>query len=481
MLFNSYIYLLGFLPLVALVYYLLAAREEIFGPAHRWWLVAASIFFYGFWDCRYLSLILGSIGFNYILGRWLARSGHGRSKTITLVLGVTVNLALLGYFKYANFFADNLEAVLGVSLGLAAIALPLAISFFTFQQIAFLVDSAKGERGECEFADYCLFVSFFPQLIAGPIVHHSEMMPQFEKSGGGADWELISKGLFVFSLGLFKKVIIADSLAQWVSPGFAMVEHLSLIDSWLVTGSYMFQLYFDFSGYSDMAVGSAMMLGIVLPWNFRSPYKARTIQAFWRRWHITLSRFLRDYLFIPLGGSRRVESRVAFNLFLTFLLGGIWHGAGWTFVVWGALHGFACVVHRVWSRCRFCLPDLMAWIVLLVFINITWVFFRAPDLPGAVAMLKAMVGVNGAALPAPLAEILQVDFFRGEFMPGLPLKMQCPVWVAGAALIAFFAPGSFELGDRFRPSLRTGLAAVFLLGLSVLNLNRVSEFLYFQF
>ena len=480
MLFNSYIYILFFLPLVTLVYYGISALENRAGRFSRWWLVAASIFFYGFWDYRYLSLIFCSIAFNYGVGRWLSKGGGSKNKAL-LIFGIVANLGLLGHFKYANFFAENFEILLGIELGLAAIALPLAISFFTFQQIAFLVDSARGERGECPFVDYCLFVSFFPQLIAGPIVHHSEMMPQFEQAGGSVDWEKIAKGLFIFGIGLFKKVIIADSLAQWVAPGYAAVESLSLIDSWLVTAAYMFQLYFDFSGYSDMAIGSALIMGIVLPWNFQSPYKARTIQEFWRRWHMTLSRFLRDYLYIPLGGSRRSESRVGFNLFITFLLGGIWHGAGWTFMIWGAMHGLACVVHRCWSRMKFRMPGIFAWMILMIFINLTWVFFRATDFSSSLSMLKALFGFNGASVPAPLAGIFSHEFFSGEFMPGLPNKMECLVWVVLGAIIAFLLPSSFELANRYRPNWRNLWFTGVLISLSILNLNRVSEFLYFQF
>ncbi len=442
--------------------------------------MATSIFFYGFWDYRYLSLIFCSIAFNFGVGRLLSKGGGSKNKAL-LIFGIVANLGLLGYFKYANFFAENLQILLGIGLGLAAIALPLAISFFTFQQIAFLVDSARGERGECSFVDYCLFVSFFPQLIAGPIVHHSEMMPQFEQAGGSVDWEKIAKGLFIFGIGLFKKVIIADSLAQWVAPGYAAVESLSLIDSWLVTVAYMFQLYFDFSGYSDMAIGSALIMGIVLPWNFQSPYKAMTIQEFWRRWHMTLSRFLRDYLYIPLGGSRCSDPRVGFNLFVTFLLGGIWHGAGWTFMIWGAMHGVACIIHRVWSGKGRRLPPLVAWCMVLMFLNVTWVFFRAPDWGAAVDMLGAMVGLNGVVLPGPLQGALPSVGSLGEFMPGLPSKAECPVWILAAGLISLFAPSSFQLAERFRLTIRTVSVTAFLIGASLINLNKVSEFLYFQF
>lgn len=481
MLFNSYVYLLLFFPTTVFVYYGISTLRGELSQVSRWWLVGASVFFYGFWDPRYLLLILGSIGFNFLVGRRLANWTQSRKRRGLLIFGISVNLVLLGYYKYANFFAENLEALTGFSLGIGIIALPLAISFFTFQQVAFLVDSARGDRDRCTFGDYCLFVSFFPQLIAGPIVHHSEMMPQFAAASGKIDWGLVSKGLYLLGFGLFKKVIIADTLALWVAPGYVVASELTLIDSWLVTFSYSLQLYFDFSGYSDMAIGSAMILGIVLPWNFQSPYKAKTIQEFWRRWHMTLSRFLRDYIYIPLGGSRKSESRVILNLLLTFLIGGIWHGAGWTFILWGALHGSACVIHRVWSSSGRNLHPLVAWVLMLVFLNVTWVFFRAPDWEAAFDMLNAMAGLNGVALPAPLEGLLPGLAIEGEFMPGLPSKIECSIWVFVGGLIAVCAPNTFQLADRFRPTMRSAWVTAFLIGSSLLNLNKMSEFLYFQF
>ena len=481
MLFNSYAFIFVFFPVVAAFYFTIkAAERNASSKFSHWWLVAASLFFYGFWDYRYLVLIIASILGNYIAGKFLRNQDNKFRQRSVLVIGIATNLLLLGYFKYANFFLENVGILLGSEISIGEIALPLAISFFTFQQIAFLIDSASGKRGDCHFSDYCLFVSFFPQLIAGPIVHHGEMMPQFERSHEGVNWDLMAKGLFVFCLGLFKKVTLADSLATWVSPGFAAPENLTFIDSWLVTMSYSLQLYFDFSGYSDMAIGSAMMLGIVLPWNFKSPYKALTIQEFWRRWHITLSRFLRDYLYIPLGGSRAGESRIAFNLFLTFLLGGIWHGAGWTFVIWGTLHGIACVTHRMWSRRGFSLGKIPAAIVMLFFLNITWIFFRAPDVASAIEMVKAILGFNGLVVPDQIASVLPW-LPVGELLDGFTKSSDCPLWVLAGGLVVLFAPSSFELSERFRPSVASAIFTLVLFIVSFFHLNRVSEFLYFQF
>ncbi len=271
-----------------------------------------------------------------------------------LIVGILGNLLLLGYFKYADFFISNFNVAVGSNISLLHITLPLAISFFTFQQIAYLVDSYKGKVRKHNFISYTAFVTFFPQLIAGPIVHHSEMMPQFENIKNKIiNKNNIAKGFFIFSLGLFKKVIIADTFAIWTKSGFDTSLTLNFLEGWATSLSYTFQLYYDFSGYTDMAIGAALFFNIHLPINFNSPYKATDIQDFWRRWHITLSRFLRDYVYIPLGGNRKGNYRTYLNLFLTFLVGGIWHGAGWTFIFWGFLHGVAIVVNRLWKNWGF--------------------------------------------------------------------------------------------------------------------------------
>jgi|SaaInlStandDraft_6_1057023.scaffolds.fasta_scaffold27026_2 alginate O-acetyltransferase complex protein AlgI len=331
MLFNSYIFIFLFLPIVLLGFHLIGKQGH-----HRVaiaWLVGVSLFFYGWWNPAYLGLMLVSILFNYGVGVSLGRTPRKLSKKPVLIFGVVVNLALLGYFKYANFFVDSLNSITGTNIVLLQVILPLAISFFTFQQIAYLIDAWRGETKEYNFLHYCLFVTFFPQLIAGPIVHHKEMLPQFAKD---VVYKLRSKhiaiGLTVFSIGLFKKVVLADGVSVYATPMFDAAEAgvlLTFFEAWGGALAYSFQLYFDFSGYSDMAIGLARMFGIRLPLNFNSPYKATSIIDFWRRWHITLSRFLRDYLYIPLGGSRcRGEPRRFINVMVTMVLGGLWHGAG---------------------------------------------------------------------------------------------------------------------------------------------------------
>ncbi|MBE3606439.1 MBOAT family protein [Campylobacter sp. RM13119] len=397
MLFSSYEFIFLFLPITFFVYFYLNSKRLT--QASKAFLVLASLFFYSWWNMTYLPLILVSMLFNYVVGNSLSKNIKENtsrlhktfSKKQILVFGIIVNLSLLGYFKYADFFISNFNFVTNSNVGLLYLLLPLAISFFTFQQIAYLVDSYRGETKEYDFLNYALFVTFFPQLIAGPIVHHKEMMPQFaSKWNMVKNYKNIATGLFIFSIGLFKKVAIADTFAVWTTAGFDTAKTLNLIEAWATSLSYTFQLYFDFSGYCDMAIGIALLFNIKLPINFNSPYKALSIQDFWRRWHMTLSRFLRDYIYIPLGGNRKGEIRTYINLLATFLIGGLWHGAGWTFVIWGGVHGVALAVHRLWQNLGFKMNKILAWFITFNFVNIAWVFFRAKDFESAMKVLKGM-------------------------------------------------------------------------------------------
>lgn len=395
--FNSYEYLLVFLPVTAAVYLTLSGYG--YDTVSKVWLVLASLVFYSWWGLHYLPLIIISILVNYAIGTTLGRSGITPAlRRLLLIAGLAFNLGLLGYFKYANFFVDNLSA-LGMNTNLARIALPLAISFFTFQKIAYLVDSFRGETVGYNFLDYALFVTFFPQLIAGPIVHHKDVVPQFrDRSNSGPRSNNIAIGLSILSLGLFKKVMIADAFAPIATLGFDGTGPLSCLDAWLASISYTFQLYFDFSGYTDMAIGAALLFNIRLPINFNSPYQALDIQDFWRRWHITLSRFLRDYVYIPLGGNRIGEPSTYANLFATFLIGGLWHGASWMFVIWGSLHGTAVVVHRAWTKSGRSIPRPLAWCLTFTFVSFAWIFFRASDMAAAHRLIVALGNVSDGSL-----------------------------------------------------------------------------------
>ncbi|MGX2039840.1 MBOAT family O-acyltransferase [Methylocaldum sp. MU1018] len=517
MLFNSVEFLFLFLPVLLLVFFGLGRHSHRLAAA---WLTAGSLFFYGWWNPAYLGLLFASIVFNYRVGYAIARGddvGSVRRKRL-LALGIGGDLALLGYYKYANFFVDTFNAALGTAHGFAEIVLPLGISFFTFTQIAFLVDAARGEAKEFDFVHYGLFVTYFPHLIAGPVLHHKEMMPQFgQASTYRFSHEHLTVGLTVFAIGLFKKVVLADGVAPYASSVFDAAgrgEILGLFQAWGGALAYTLQLYFDFSGYSDMAIGLSYTIGIRLPLNFNSPYKAVNIADFWRRWHMTLSRFLRDYLYIPLGGNRKGRVRRYINLMTTMLLGGLWHGAGWTFVFWGGLHGLYLVIHQAWQAFRTGLGHDLARAstggrflgTMLTFLAVVagWVFFRAPTLDGALSILRAMIGWNGVALPEAIALRMgpAADWLARSgvaFTPGGGRDFVMNfVWVAALLPAVFLAPNTQQIMRRFEPFLdrhadadgprlawsaewRWALAMAFVLAAGLLSLTRPSEFLYFQF
>ncbi len=481
MLFNSYTYIFLFLPIVALVYF--AINRSKHWVVGKYWLVAASLFFYSYWDVSYLPLLLGSILFNYYAGKALAEKRMGKT---ALVLSCVLNIAFLGYFKYADFFITNINLATNASLPLLQIVLPLAISFFTFQQISYLVDSFKGAVKHNDPLDYMLFVTFFPQLIAGPIVHHSEMMPQFARDELKLPNSLnIAKGLFVFFIGLFKKVVIADTFATWATQGFDVAVKLTLIEAWVASLSYTGQLYFDFSGYTDMAIGAALVFNIKLPVNFNTPYKSLDIQEFWQRWHMTLSRFLRDYIYIPLGGNLKGELVAARNALITFILGGLWHGAGWTFIFWGFMHGAGLVLLRFWRKLGVSIPALPAWVITFLFVNVGWVFFRAKEWSDAFKILRGMVGLDGIKLPGPLAGKLgflaEHGVTFGNYLNAVNGSGLTVVWLLLFLPISVLGPNSMDIAERFQFNWKTALVLILMATIAILHLNRVSEFLYFQF
>jgi alginate O-acetyltransferase complex protein AlgI len=467
MLFNSYEFILLFLPITFFVYFWLNHNRLVI--AGKSWLVLMSFVFYGWWNTAYLPLILSTIMVNYAVGTALAKNNsHSRSdvaqqqlsRRIILAGGIVFNIGLLGYFKYADFFVENLMA-LGGGFTLLGVVLPLAISFITFQQIAYLVDCYRGHVREQNLLNYTLFITFFPQLIAGPIVHHKEMMPQFVgKRQRIRNYQNIAVGLFIFSIGLFKKVMLADTFALWADAGFAAPETLGLYEAWVTSLSYTFQIYFDFSGYTDMAIGAALLFNIRLPLNFNSPYKAASIQDFWHRWHMTLSRFLRDYLYIPLGGSRKGRGRTYLNIFATFLIGGLWHGASWMFVIWGALHGMALIVHRLWQNAGGRMPLALGVFLTFNFVNITWVFFRADSVENALHILKAMFDISQIAPPSVS-----------------PYTLLCLVC---GALVVFTMRNAEQCSRQFKP---TWFYLAWMLAASgaLFMLSNDSPFLYFDF
>ncbi len=503
MLFNSPIFLFGFFPATAILCFLIRAwmgREAALG-----FLVLASLFFYGWWNPIYLPLLIALAVFNFVLARFILaeRVKPGRGWATALVtFGVTVDLGALAYFKYTDFLIRTANDVAGSDIPLQHIVLPLAISFFTFQKIAYLVDAGRGQVVKHSFLEYCFFVMFFPQLIAGPIVHHHEIFTQTKNARGFAfDRMNVAIGLTIFFIGLFKKVMLADNLAPLASSVFADAgagHDITFLRAWEGMLAYTFQLYFDFSGYSDMAIGASRVFGIKLPLNFHSPYQATSIVDFWRRWHMTLSRFLRDYLYIALGGNRRGKARRYLNLFLTMAIGGLWHGAAWTFVFWGVMHGTMLIINHGW-RAVWTTPINKWWshgiarTITFLAVALAWVFFRAPSLDAALAIYKGLVAVT----PSISAHDLGVDLLWAVFWMSVVW-----FWPNTQQWMAMVRPAfNYSRADRHKDPLLVPLddnprwrraifwrpaapyAAVVGIGAAaaILSLQRVSEFLYFQF
>lgn len=480
MLFNAYDFLLAFLPVTLLGHGFLVRRDPRKAAV---WLVLCSLFFYGHWYPPYLLLLLGSVGFNWVMGGRVAPGAADEGvRYRRLTAGVVANLGLLGWFKYAGFLAWNVSAVTGLELAIT-VALPLAISFFTFQQIAYLVDAYRGLTHDHDVLDYLLFVSFFPQLIAGPIVHHAEMLEQFGAGRVPTD-EDRAVGWTIFTLGLAKKVLIADGLAAWADAGFdgvAAGHELTVMAAWTSTFAYTFQLYFDFSGYSDMAIGLARLFGIRLPANFEAPYRAPNIIEFWRRWHMTLSRFLRDYLYFPLGGNRRGKAARYRNLMITMVLGGLWHGAGWTFVIWGGLHGSYLMINHGWRAVRGGgggrLETLAGRALTLAAVVFGWVFFRAASVGDALTVLRGMAGLDGIAFGSPAPVIL------GGLLVCLAITQWAPTSQAFMSRYRPVLESDHLVAPRWAWSPTVGWALVtgFVALICVPVLERADAFLYWQF
>ncbi len=538
MLFNSYHFIFLFLPITLLGFHLIGKKGH--DKSALAWLVSASLFFYGWWNPAYLALLLFSTIFNFGTGMLLSNNSEENvSKKVILTMGVLVNLLILGYYKYANFFIDNLNTLASTNIILHEIILPLGISFFTFQQITYLVDAYYEETKEYGFLHYCLFVTFFPQLIAGPIVHHKEMMPQFVKN---AIYKIYSKnlaiGLTIFALGLFKKVIIADGISIYSTPIFDAAEAgiiLTFFEAWLGALAYTFQLYFDFSGYSDMAIGIAIMFGITLPLNFNSPYKATNISDFWKKWHITLSRLIRNYLWDPVslsltryalnkgyGNIRIFILTIIIPIIFSFFWIGLWHGAGWNFIIFGFMHGFYVVVFHIWIKIKLnfssfrliknsIVSSLLGWLITFICVIFAWVLFRAESIYGAKNLLQSMIGVNGISLPISLEStfvnygllpLVNLFTFDGVFSNALFSDKFFAIFCIFLLLIvSTFFPNTYQLMSnqpafetykeevtRWRYNLaewkKTTSWALFtsiILTISIISISGESEFLYFQF
>ena len=465
MLFNSYEFMFIFLPITLIVFFGLAGRR--WTKAATVWLVVVSFFFYGWWDVRYVPLLFSSIVFNFFAGR---RIEAACQKKPWLAGSIAVNLLLLGYFKYTGFFLSSTNALLGTDWAVPHIVLPLGISFFTFTQTAYLVDAYRGETQRYSFLTYCLFVTIFPHLIAGPIINHRQMIPQFSRLRHFClDYRNLACGLVLFTMGLFKKVMIADALAPWANAAFSHTASLSLLEAWAGALSYTFQLYFDFSGYSEMAIGLGLMLNLHFPQNFASPYQAASIIDFWRRWHMTLGGWVKNYLYIPLGGNRKGEGRKMRNLFVSMLLIGLWHGAGWTFVVWGALHGVLLVINHQWRRLGIVLPEIFCRVLTFLCVLLCWVFFRADSLAAGWQVITQMAAFG--TLGDASAWNWTLPAAKDEVWTALAVLLVVTAWVKNPLVWI----------THFQPDWRWLTVSAALGLMALYSLSHVSDFLYFQF
>lgn len=501
MLFNSFEFLFCFLPLTFIVFYLLGKANRLWALG---WLAIASFAFYGGPFILYdqhgalpTILLACSILFNYLVGLAIIKLGDTRAASIAMTVGIAGDLGVLGYFKYSGFLIENFTAWFGGAIPWQVL-LPIGISFYTFTQIAFLVDARRGKVRHQGVVEYVLFVTWFPHLVAGPILHHAEMIGQFKRASTVLlQPRNLAIGLAVFSLGLAKKILIADSIAPYADSVFSSPDKVSMVEAWMGAMAYTLQLYFDFSGYSDMAIGLSRLFNVDLPLNFYSPYKATSMIEFWRRWHISLSRFLRDYLYIPLGGNRAGQRRRYTNLMITMVLGGLWHGAAWTFVIWGTLHGLYLLINHAWRHARQqhrlpAIPSIAGWAITFLGVVIAWVFFRSPDFETATTLLARMAGAG---------KIISFDIIGADYR-------WAALWITGGLSIALFMPNSQQIfrlpfnprGSpiresrpakdgfnplikmlRWRPTAIWAAGSAWALALSLFFLNRTSEFLYFQF
>jgi len=492
MLFNSYIFILAFLPLTLLGYFML--NRYGYYKAALYELVIMSILFYAYNNVKYVWILIISILINWIFAGVLNRIGNNHSNTggiknkVVLALGILLNAGSIFYFKYMDFFIENFNKLISVDFELKKVVLPLGISFFTFQQISFLVDSYREETKDYNFLEYAAFVSFFPQLVAGPIVLHNELISQFKnEKNRHFNHDNFSEGIYIFALGLFKKVLIADIFGKAVSWGWNNIDTISSLEIILVMLSYTFQIYFDFSGYCDMAIGLGKMFNINLPINFNSPYKSYSIIEFWQRWHMTLTRFLRNYVYYPLGGSRRGKWRTYINIMIVFIISGIWHGANWTFIIWGIMHGLAQMLNRLLMRSWKKYNPVFQWGCTFCFVNIMWLVFRADNVNQAFMMIKRMLKMESFNISRELCDCFKLDeidlmvsYIRPlSFMKEKIYGFYMWIFLLGGLFICLNLKNLHE--DKFKPTIAKAVVTAVLIVWSVTSFAEISTFLYFNF
>lgn len=487
MLFNSYIFIFLFFPLVLLGYYGLnhAGRYK----AALIFLTLMSFWFYGYQNIYYLPILIFSILFNYAITSAMSRFSAAKWRRLCLYAGFAFNIGILFYFKYYDFFLRNLNMVFKTELPLLHLLLPLGISFYTFQQLSYVIDSYRGECEGYGFVEYAAYVSYFPQLIAGPIVYHSELIPQFRDiARKKPDFHNMSKGLYAFSLGLAKKVLLADTFSRMVNAGYDNISSLNTSSALLVMLGYSLQIYFDFSGYCDMAYGIGYLMNIRLPRNFNSPYRSQSVSEFWDRWHMTLTRFFTRYVYIPLGGNRKGQARTYLNVMAVFLVSGLWHGANWTFILWGVLHGAVTVGERMAGKLRLRLPQLVRVIFTFTFVTFAWSLFRADSLTDACLLWKQLFtggfGPVYEPVTAAFQETVEMSFLYhaglGAYMTRFPWLLPA-LFTAACLGCCFYLPNTQDKTERLKLTVPKMLVVVLLMLWSILSLSEISEFLYFNF
>lgn len=485
MLFNSYIFMLLFLPVTLLGYYSLNRIKKY--NLSKAFLIIMSLIFYAYFNISYFFIIFSSIVLNYLMSRIMLKNKEKiKLKKLVLALSLLFNIGMLFYFKYLDFFISNINAVFSADFALRHIVLPLGISFFTFQQLSFVIDSYKGNIPLYIFFDYAIFVTFFPQLIAGPIVLHNEIVPQFaDETKKAFDFRNFSKGMYAMAYGLAKKVLIADTFGRVVDAAYADTDYfLNSTNGIFIIMAYTFQIYFDFSGYCDMSTGLGWMFNIEIPMNFNSPYRALDDYDFWKRWHITLTRFFTQYIYIPLGGNRKGKARMYLNTFIVFVVSGIWHGANWTFILWGIVHGAADIFSKALSKPISKIPKIIRWVITFGFLNVTWVIFRADNVHQFLFIMKRLLMMNFKPLDGNLVSLLYDDNMQYiDSLFGLPwLKYAFGIVLMALALfMCVKCKNTNEKLECFTPNKRSGLATVAFIGVSILSFSGISSFLYFNF
>ncbi|MBP7736204.1 MAG: MBOAT family protein [Spirochaetes bacterium] len=485
--FGYFEYIFLFLPPVIAVYFII--NRSGYTDAGRIFLLGASLCFYGLWNVIYLPLLLLSIVANFYIARAMTNPAGFLiriPKKAIVAVGICLNVGLLGYLKYSDFLIQNVNMVLGSGIGLLKIAVPLGISYYTLSQVAFLVDTYRGRIGKNPFIPYALFVSFFPKVSQGPIALQFEMVPQFmDREKSRFNPENFARGLFLIALGFFKKLVLADNLGVWATQGFDVAPVLPLLEAWFTALSFCFQIYFDFSGYTDIAIGAGLLFNIRVPDNFLSPYKSLSFQELWRRWHITLGRFLREYIYIPLGGNRNGEFRTYVNLVITFIISGFWHGPTWNYVLWGALNGLGLIIHRAWRKTGLGMHWFLAWFLTFMYWNFTAIMWRATSVKAALKVLGGMIGLDGVILPASFEKCgflrsLGIQF--GPWLGQLGDKQYYYIFlIIASGTIIFFTKNSIELSERLKPNLKWALYTALLFGISIIHLTQVSQFIYANF